>query len=145
MARTFVRAGLASARLALVAGEAIALAGAAIAGTLPSALDVLVMTSVGIGAVHPRQLIGAEATAAVATCLPIHAKTGETLAGFILQTTAITATEPGTGSAGNANERKERQRVREVHGVDLLVQGSEISLEVCRRSWNREIKMDDAR
>ena len=69
MTRALVRAGLAGARLALVAGEAPALAGTAIAGALPSALDVLVMTTVGIGAVHPRQLVGTESAAAVAPSL----------------------------------------------------------------------------
>lgn len=91
MTRALVRAGLAGARLALVAGEAPALAGAAITGALPSALDVLVMASVGIGAVHPRQLVWAESTAAVAPSLAVHAPPRKAGTDLVRSAVAITA------------------------------------------------------
>ena len=91
MTIALVRAGLAGARLALVAGEAPALAGAAITGALPSALDVLVMASVGIGAVHPRQLVGAESAAAVAPSLAVHAPPRKAGTDLVRSAVAITA------------------------------------------------------
>ena len=60
MSGTVRGTGLSGARLALVAGEALALSGIAIAGTFSGAFDVLVMTAIGIWAVDPGQLIGTE-------------------------------------------------------------------------------------
>lgn len=60
MSRTVLGTGLPGARLPLVSRKTLALSGIAIAGTFSSALDVLVMTAVGIRTVHPRQLIGAK-------------------------------------------------------------------------------------
>lgn len=60
MSGTVRGTGLSGARLALVAGEALALSRTAVAGALSSALDVLVMAAVGIGAVDPGQLVGAK-------------------------------------------------------------------------------------
>ena len=73
MSGTVRGTGLSGARLALVAGEALALSSFAIAGALSGALDVLVVTAVGIGSIDPGQLKCTETVGTVSASLAVHA------------------------------------------------------------------------
>jgi len=118
---TVIGTGLPGARLALVAGEALALAGVAVAVSLPSALDVLVMTPVGVRAVYPRQLVGAETVGTIASGLSLHAPARIATARFILLARAVSAAKARASCVGEAAKKGREGKCLEEHGTGTIV------------------------